>query len=164
VHRVGEDEVEHAVEDVPNGPPVDAGGFHGDVSDSEAGEPVRQLQQAGGRGGEGLDRLLESLLRHDPGAGDDAVLVDVQAGAPWMQDLHGSLLVWSCAGMEPTWSNSSVRAPGLAPVATVRGARGALGPTDIRACGTKSEPTSMPAYQEAYTRFVRRESSQSVAN
>jgi hypothetical protein len=42
-------------------------------------------------------------------------------------------------------SNSRMRAPALAGVATVRGARGAPGPTLIRARGTMNEPTSMPA-------------------
>ncbi len=41
-------------------------------------------------------------------------------------------------------SNSRMRAPALAGVATVRGARGAPGPTLIRARGTMNEPTSMP--------------------
>jgi len=42
-------------------------------------------------------------------------------------------------------SNSRMRAPALAGVATVRGARGAPGPTLIRARGTMNEPTSVPA-------------------
>src|SRR5215211_8956937 len=49
------------------------------------------------------------------------------------------------AGEEPTMSNARMRAPALAGVATVRGARGAPGPTLIRARGTMNEPTSVPA-------------------
>lgn len=41
-------------------------------------------------------------------------------------------------------SNSRMRAPALVGLATVRGARGAPGPTLIRARGTMNEPTSMP--------------------
>src|SRR5215210_5312873 len=42
-------------------------------------------------------------------------------------------------------SNSRMRAPALVGVATVRGARGAPGPTPMRARGTKRGPTSVPA-------------------
>src|SRR3712207_5893422 len=42
-------------------------------------------------------------------------------------------------------SNSRMRAPALAGVATVWGARGAPGPTPMRARGTKRGPTSVPA-------------------
>jgi hypothetical protein len=42
-------------------------------------------------------------------------------------------------------SNSRMRAPALAGVATVRGARGAPGPTLRWARGTMNEPTSVPA-------------------
>ena len=41
-------------------------------------------------------------------------------------------------------SNSRMRAPALAGLATVRGARGAPDPTLIRARGTMNEPTSVP--------------------
>ena len=41
-------------------------------------------------------------------------------------------------------SKSRMRAPVLTDVATVRGARGAPGPTLIRARGTMNEPTSVP--------------------
>jgi hypothetical protein len=53
--------------------------------------------------------------------------------------------MWRGAGEEPTKSNSRMRAPALAGLATVRGARGAPGPAFLRARGTKNEPTSMPA-------------------
>src|SRR3954469_17345469 len=50
-------------------------------------------------------------------------------------------------------------APTLAGVATVRGARGAPGPTYTRARGTKNEPTSEPAPPSPYPSFIRRRSS-----
>src|SRR4028119_767844 len=53
--------------------------------------------------------------------------------------------MWRGTGEEPTKSNSRMRAPALAGVATVRGARGAPGPTPMRARGTMNEPTSVPA-------------------
>src|SRR3954463_1768161 len=52
-----------------------------------------------------------------------------------------------------------MRAPTLAGVATVRGARGAPGPTYTRARGTKNEPTSVPAPPSPYPSFIRRRSS-----
>jgi len=55
-------------------------------------QPLGEFEQARGRGGEGAD------LTGDPAAGDQAHggdhgrLVDVEAGATRVEDLHGSLL------------------------------------------------------------------------
>jgi hypothetical protein len=58
------------------------------------------------------------------------------------------------AGAEPTSSNSRTRAPALAGVAAVWGARGAPGPTDLRARCTKNSPTSSPARRLCYASFI----------
>lgn len=163
VRRVGEDQVEAAFEHVPDRPPVNAGRLHGDVGDAVAGQPVRQLQQGRGRGREGLDLLLDTLRRPDSGAGDHTVLVDVESGAPWRQDFPGSLLAWWCRHRAHV-VELSCACFGGDPLATVRGARGAPGPTDLRAHRTKKNPTSVPTRRPQCPGFIRRESSQSVTN
>jgi hypothetical protein len=70
----------------------------------------------------------------------------IKPGAAGMQDVHGHLQLLSRggAGVEPTPSNSRIRAPALAGLATVRGVRRAPDPTVMRARGTKTKPISPP--------------------
>ena len=60
----------------------DAGAFHGHVADALSGQPVGQLLQAGGGGGEGTDGFAHfaggSRQQH---TSHDGLLVNIQAGA-----------------------------------------------------------------------------------
>src|SRR5262249_29159135 len=108
VARVDQHHLEGGLEDVEDGLPVDAGRLHGDLGDAPAGQPVGQRQQLAGGGAE-VEGLLEDLARVGDlqGAGDDELLVDVEAGTAGEQDIHGTIS-WvgiAGAGTDPgAWS------------------------------------------------------------
>src|SRR5437667_335711 len=146
VHGVGEDELKAALEHVPDGLPVDAGGLHRHVGAALGGEPIAQRQQVASGGPEGLHLTGDLGPSPDARAGDDAVLVHVKSGALGMNDVHAGLLRRVAA---PAWSPRGRKLEsalsGRRPVVAVRGARRAPGPTTIRVLGTIARPTSVPA-------------------
>src|SRR5712692_4038974 len=103
-------------------------------------EPVGERQQLAGRGAECPYLLLDGRTGRHARAGDDGLLMHVQSGTPGIQNLHRDLLVVSARSPQ----NRSLEGvlSGLRPVATVWGARGTPGPTDIRAQGTTDKSTS----------------------
>lgn len=117
VARVREDEVEVAVQHVPDRLPVHTRRLHRDVGDRVRGEPFREGEQLLRRRAEGLHVLLVRAVGHDPAARDHGVAVDVEPRATSMKYLHESPPVDGSTGARPTSSESSNRAPGLATVA-----------------------------------------------
>ena len=85
--------------------------------------------------------LLDRCAGCDAGACDDGLLVHVESGTAWIENLHRDLLIVSAKS--PRDRKLEGVLSGLRPVATVWGARGTPGPTDIRAQGTTDKPTSM---------------------
>jgi hypothetical protein len=143
VPRVGEHQLERLGQNRPDRLPVDAGRFHRHVGDRVAAQPARQPLEFRGRGAEGLDVPLDPATLDQASTGHDAVAMHVEPGATRMKDFHDCLLACG-TGEEPTGSNSRMRAPAQAGVATGRGARRAPGSTFLRARSTKDEPTSLP--------------------
>jgi hypothetical protein len=68
------------------------------------------------------------------------LLMHIEPGAPGIEDFHRDLL--NVSARSPHDRSLENVLSGLRPVATVWGARGAPGPTDIRAQGTIDRPTS----------------------
>src|SRR4051794_8569396 len=110
----------------PDRLPVHAGRLHHDVRDAVALQPRRQTLQVCGRGGKRLDVAHHARAFGDASAGHDTVLVDVEAGAAGMQNLHGHLPCGSAVAggargaapaVKPRWVDSNMRAPALAGLA-----------------------------------------------
>src|SRR5438874_8977732 len=78
-------------QNVPHRLPIDAGRLHRDMGAALGGEPLRQRQQFLGRGLEGADLTTYRAVRHVPLAGHDRVLVHVEPGAMWVENLHAPL-------------------------------------------------------------------------
>src|SRR4029079_1476082 len=93
---------------------------------------------------EGLNQADHPAGLGQAHASHDGVPVDVEPGATQVEDVHHRLpFGWRRRGAPDNRSLGCVLRPkGLA---TVRGAQGAPGPTNTRARGTKTEPTSGPA-------------------
>jgi hypothetical protein len=93
VPGVDQHQVESTLEQVPDRLPGDAGGLHGEVADPPLGQPVGQLEEVGGHGGEGADLAGDLAAGPDRAdAGDDGLLVDIQAGAAGMKHVQGGAL------------------------------------------------------------------------
>ena len=133
VAGIGQHQFELAVgENMPDRLPVDAGGLHDDMRTTFRCKPI----------GEGYQFLGGCLERLNPGhhlavpqvtnAGHHRLLVNIETSAMRMQKFHRSSsapLAWS-----PDRRNlESVLRGGKPPVATIRGAQGAPGPTVTRA-------------------------------
>ena len=77
-------------QDVEDRLPVHAGRFHGGLADALFLQPVGQGQQLGGHGGEGANLGADGPVGADAAdAGDDGLLVHVQAGATVVHEVHG---------------------------------------------------------------------------
>jgi hypothetical protein len=89
VRRVGQRQREVAVaQDVPDRLPIDAGRLHHDMRAAFRRQPLRQGQQIGGRRLERADLALDRAVRHVALTGHDRVLVNVEAGAVWVENFH----------------------------------------------------------------------------
>ena len=65
------------IKDFKDGYPVDAGGFHGDGGDAAGREPIGELMEVGGKGGEGTDGLVITVRGNtDPDFGG----TDIETG------------------------------------------------------------------------------------
>src|SRR3954462_2139065 len=137
----------------PDRLPVHAGRLHPGVRDAVALQPRRQTLQVCGRGGKRLDVAHHARAFGDASAGHDTVLVDVEASAAGMQNLHGHLPCGSAVAggargaapaVKPRTVYSNMRAPALAGLAQSGVREGLTGQTRMRARGTKNEPTSGP--------------------
>src|SRR4029453_19017688 len=116
------------LEEVVDGPPVDARGLHRDMRAARRGEPVRQAQQLA-RGGPERPHLLAAL---GPGAGRaetgrDTRLVDVEAAADGVEHLHRTPSL-SAQGGEALTGKKILRVLSRGRDATGRGALPRLGP------------------------------------
>jgi len=117
MHGVREHQLELAIEDVPDRPPVHAGGLHRHMGHVERRQPLRQQQQLAGRRAE-----RSNLLRRPRfGSGSDArarhhgVAMHIQAGAPRIQHVHRVLLSMRTPAQSPRRRNlvSAFRPSGL---------------------------------------------------
>jgi len=163
LHRVGQDQRDLALEDVPDRLPVDARRLHRDMGAAMLGQPIRQREQLGRRRAECPHVRLDRCAVREAYARHDRLLMDIQTRTPRIEHLHRDLLV--APARSPRDRNLEGVLSGPRPVATVWGARGAPGPTDIRAQGTTDRPTSMLARPLLYrrARFMRSGSGQRVA-
>ena len=95
VVRVGDDQGEMPFEDGVHRLPADAGALHADMAHPPLREPVAQGLEIGGHGAEAADLLPRLLTRPaDQDTGDDAGLMDVEAGRAFNEHVHGAALVW----------------------------------------------------------------------
>jgi site-specific DNA recombinase len=75
--------------------PIDAGALHPDMGHSQLPQPVAQGLEVGGHGAEVSDLLVRFLARAtNEDTGDDAGLMDIQAGNTFNERFHGSVLAW----------------------------------------------------------------------
>src|ERR1700738_4165724 len=105
---------------MPHRLPVDAGRLHRDMGTALASQPVRQREQLLGCRLEAAHLAPYRTVHHVPNAGHDRILVHVETGAMWVQNLH----IPSCrcaSGVGSHQTNSRERAPEPSP------ARGAIG-------------------------------------
>ena len=111
VLRIDQQQLEVAFQQVVDRLPVDARGLHGDVGDPGLGQPVRQSQQLFGHRAEGAYLLLAGAIlgQHQP-AGNDRLLVDVQAATAGIDGSHRSLLLGQDRARRPSAEDSAVRA------------------------------------------------------
>lgn len=92
---IGDDQREVPFEDGVDRLPVDAGALHADMGHLPFLEPVVQGRKIGGHRAKPADFLARLLARTiDQDAGDDAGLVDVEAGRTFNEHFHGSALAW----------------------------------------------------------------------
>ena len=87
--------------------------------------------------------------------GDPSGVVDVALAAGDVADMHG-------VGEDESELEGALS--GGRPVAAVRGARGAPGPTSLRAVRTNAKPTSGPTRAASLAHFMRRGSATPVGN
>src|SRR6266567_599678 len=84
---VDQDDLTSGLQDVEDGPPIDARRLHRDMADLVLSQPIRKLQEVDGSGGKGthLATDLATLPRRDD-AGHHRLLVHIQTGATRIQD------------------------------------------------------------------------------
>jgi hypothetical protein len=161
---VGEDELEPAFEDLPDGFPVHARGFHRDVRTAVGRQPVAQRHQVRGGRAEGPPVVRDGRARHDARTGHHGPLMDIESSALRMQQVHDALLGAVASAWSPRQRSLEGALSGIGPVAAVRGARGAPGPTSLRALRTNAKPTSRPTRVARLAHFMRRGSAKRVGN
>jgi len=109
---VGEHELEMPLEQVPHRLPVDPCGLHRHVGDAVTAQPLLQLDERCGRGGE-ASRLLHARLAHAAHSCDDKVVfVDIQSRAARIEHIHGLFPLGLLRRESPQSSKSINRAPG----------------------------------------------------
>ena len=92
---IGNDQGEEPFEDGVDRLPIDAGALHPDMRHAQLPQPVAQGLEVGGHGAEVSDLLARFVPRAtDKDTGDDAGLVDIQAGGTFNHHFHGSAPAW----------------------------------------------------------------------
>src|SRR5687768_17477753 len=92
---IGNDHGEEPFEDGVDRLPIDAGALHPDMRHAQLPQPVAQGLEVGGHGAEVSDLLARCVARAtDQDTGDDAGLVDIQAGGTFNHHFHGSAPAW----------------------------------------------------------------------
>lgn len=117
VARVRQDEVEVAVQHVPDRLPVHARRLHRDVRDRVRGEPFRKGEPFFVVVPKVRAVLLDRAVGHEPAARDHGVAVHIEPRATSMKYFHQSPPIDCGTGVRPTSSESRNRAPGLAAMA-----------------------------------------------
>ena len=153
VHGIGEHQLERAVEHGPHGLPEDAGRLHGDVGAAVGREPIAQRKQIRCAGAERADFVGNRLAGAEAHTSDDALLMHVQPGTLRVNDVHSHHRAEMASAWSPRQRSLEGALSGSSPVAAVRGARGAPGPTTIRALRTNAGPTSVPTPRAHSTSF-----------
>jgi hypothetical protein len=161
---VGEDESELAFEDLPDRFPVHARRFHGDMRAVASRQPVAQRQQFRGGRTERPSFVRDGRARDDARTGHDGMLMDIKPRALRMLQVHDPLLSDVVSAWSPRQRSLEGALSGGWPVAAVRGARGAPGPTSLRAVRTNAKPTSGPTRAASVAHFMRRGSAPRVGN
>ena len=92
MRRVGDDDLQRVVQDLPDGLPVHAGGFHHRVCASVLLQPLRQAQQLARAHAERLDVPGHLAARLNSRASHQAVLGQVEPRASLMLNFHRILL------------------------------------------------------------------------
>jgi hypothetical protein len=151
VRGVGQHQLEVAFQHMPYRLPVHAGGLHGDDLDTAGIQPIGQAQQTRGGRGEGAHFLQRRALAHNTYTRHHRLLVHVQSRAARADDFHDRLRVAATSACGPRHRNLGCVLRSAKPQATVRGAREAAGPTEIRARCTTFEPTSVPDAAPQFT-------------
>jgi len=138
---------------MPDRLPEDPGGFHRDVGHPTRHEPLRQGEQLSGRHAKAPHLMRDRACRRQVCTGDDHLLVYIEPGTPGGNDVHGRLLGVRAPAWSPRHRSLEGALSGRGPVAAVRGARGAPGPTDMGAQRTNAGPTSLPTLAGESTPF-----------
>ena len=144
VRSVGQHQLEVPFEHMPHRRPVHARGLHGDDLHAMRVQPIGQRQKTRSGRGKGAYFLQRRAIASDAHARHHRLLVHVQSRAARADDFHDRLRVAATSACGPRHRNLGCVLRGAKPQATVRGAREAAGPTEIRAHRTKFEPTSVP--------------------
>src|SRR5262249_39790745 len=115
--------------------------FHRHVGHAPLGEPVRQGQQVRGHGLEGPHLVVGvAPLVESADAGDDRLLMHVEAGAAAVEDVHGGLL----GGLRRRTPSVRTSYRACSPAgATVSGSWRCPGQTALRATGTEERTASV---------------------
>lgn len=90
---------ERLFEQIPNGFPIRAGGFHRDVRHAVLGQPCRQRQQLSCRHPERAALLLDGSSV-DPHTRDERIFGQIEARTPRIQNLH-DLVTLSASARSP---------------------------------------------------------------
>ena len=101
--RVGQHQLQLALQHMPHRLPINARGLHRRVAAPAFGEPLGQRVQRSCRGAELPHLPLHLPAFGDPNTGDHRLLVHVESRAPAMQHFHGapSVVEERNAGVEP---------------------------------------------------------------
>ena len=153
---------------MPDRLPVDAGGLHDDMRTTFRRKPIGEGYQSLGGCLERLDPCRHLALYQVTNAGHHRLLVNVETGTMQMQKFHRS------SSAPPAWNPDrrnleSVLRGGAPPVATIRGAQGAPGPTVTRADAHQSHTDlyahdAKSIYTNTFARFLYRGSETPVGD
>src|SRR5207249_6222453 len=131
-------------EHLPYGLPVHAGRFHGHVRTAMGREPISEGKQLRRGGGKCPHVIGHRSADGEASARHDRLLMHIESGALRVHDVHDHPLEEVASAWSPRQRSLEGALSGASPVAAVRGARGAPGPTTIRALRTIARPTSVP--------------------
>ena len=89
MHRIGQDEIKPLLQGVPDGFPVNPGGFHNRMGAACLQKPSSELEKPPRGCLECFDLRGNGLVLFDSPAGNNVVAVDIEARASGMEQLHG---------------------------------------------------------------------------
>ena len=106
---VGEDEFHTALEHMPHGFPVHAGGFHRNMGTAVRGEPIAQREQLRGRRAERPHVVGDGCAAPGAGARHDRQLMDVEGGWQRMEAVKFNRLLLPGATVRLTLRSRDAR-------------------------------------------------------